>query len=104
MSKSRYYLLQTSKFNRLFDQIVELNVKLKSQPGNKRRSVRALYQHPSIQVRLNAAYTTLKNFPDDARRVLEIIAAEKSFPQTANASGTLERLDQSKWIPMRGLD
>jgi hypothetical protein len=66
-------LLQSeyAKFNRLFDQMEAVEQELKARPGDQRRALLRLYEHPNAQVRLKAVKATLAVAPADGRRMLE---------------------------------
>ncbi len=74
-------------------------------PGqDQRHSITPLLDHPNVQVRINAAYTTLVVSPTEARRTLEVIAEENTYPQMADARLTLRKLDDGSWKSMAGLE
>jgi hypothetical protein len=72
---------------------------LRSRPGDQRRSLVSLYDHPNEQVRLKAAIHTLALFSDDAREVLQKLVDDRIFPQSADASGMLRGLDEGTYVP-----
>ena len=59
-----------------------------------------LYEHGNAQVRLQAAGATLAVEPGTARRVMEAIAASKTFPQAGHAGMTLDALDRGIFKPI----
>jgi|SRR5579872_3395899 len=83
---------------RLFDEKTEIENELKRRPGDQRRSLMALYNHPNMQVRLNAAKATLAVAPEAARRVVEAIA-ETQYPQAGDAGMCLWALDKGIFVP-----
>lgn len=83
-------------YNTLFDELLRIMRELKSRPGDQRRALIPLYDHPNAQVRLSAAAATLEIEPAAARRVLEIIDRRHEFPQAANARGLLEALNEGR--------
>ena len=46
---------EIAKFNRLYGEMDEIEQELKLRPGDQRRKLGRLYDHPNIQVRLKAA-------------------------------------------------
>lgn len=84
---------QTAKFNRLFDRNQKILGELRACPGDQRRLLFALYDHPTMQVRLNAAYATYALDPARATAVFEAIVASKHFPWAGDAGMTLAMLE-----------
>ena len=84
---------QTSKFNRLFKQMVELSNELKKRDGDQRRALASLYQHPNMQVRLKAATHTREVLPVEARQQIEAIAESHWMPQAGDAGMALAIMD-----------
>ncbi|MDR6304804.1 hypothetical protein GGQ85_002519 [Nitrobacter vulgaris] len=84
---------QTSKFNRLFKQMVELSNELKKRDGDQRRALASLYQHPNMQVRLKAAIHTREVLPVEARQQIEAIAESHWMPQAGDAGMALAIMD-----------
>jgi hypothetical protein len=62
-----------SEFTRLYWQMDAIKNELKNRPGDQRRALLALFDHPDMQVRLKAAKGTLAVEPEAARRMLEQI-------------------------------
>lgn len=89
----------TAEFNRLYDQKVAILKELKSRDGDQRRSLLPLYDHPNMQVRLNAAKATLAVDPITARRMLETISTSRRFPQAGDAGMCLWNLDRGVFKP-----
>jgi hypothetical protein len=92
----------TAKHNRLFDRMTEVMAEYLVRPVEQRRALMALYLHPNVQVRYEAAYLTKDIATEEARRVLEIISDENEYPQAANARGLIRSLDEGmsdmSWI------
>lgn len=86
-------------FNRLFDRLCVVRDELKSRDGDQRTALLRLYEHPNMQVRLNAAKSTLAVAPKAAREALETIAASHHFPQAGDAGMTLFALDDGIFEP-----
>jgi hypothetical protein len=64
---------EVAKFNRLSRQMVAIRDELKSRPGDQRSALHALFEHPNLQVRLQAAKATLAVAPETARQMIERI-------------------------------
>jgi hypothetical protein len=86
-------------YKRLFDQMDAIKEELKSRPGDQRRTLIPLFEHPNAQVRLKSAITTLALAPEDARRTLQIISDRQEYPQAADARGMMMALDEGTYIP-----
>jgi hypothetical protein len=94
-----------TKYNRLFDQSIEVMAELMTRPIEHRRALMALYHHPSAQVRYKAAVATIDFAPKAARRVFEAISERNEFPQAADARGMIRNLDEGpvdmSWVLSR---
>lgn len=90
---------EVAKFNQLYDRKAAILEELKSRPGDQRRVLISLYQHPNMQVRLNAAKATLAVAPEPARRALEAIRATRWQPQAGDAGMSLRNLDRGVFRP-----
>lgn len=71
---------------------------LKSRPGDQRRALLALYDHPKLTVRLAAARATLAIAPQDARKMIEWIAS-LGGPVAGDAGMCLWALDKGVLVP-----
>jgi hypothetical protein len=87
------------KFKRLYKQMEAIEEELKNRPGDQRRTLIPLFEHPNAQVRLKSAITTLALAPEDARRTLQIISDRQEYPQAADARGMIMALDEGTYIP-----
>jgi hypothetical protein len=85
---------EIAKYNRLYDQIVAVELELKNRPGDQRAALVPLFAHPNPQVRLMAAQSALAAAPASARQTLQEIWDRKEFPQAAYAKGTLDALER----------
>ncbi|MGB6536801.1 MAG: DUF2019 domain-containing protein [Xanthobacteraceae bacterium] len=90
---------ELSEFNSLYWQIDPIREELKSRPGDQRRALLALFNHPDMQVRLNAAKSTLAIAPDQARAMLERIKERRRGPQAGDAGMCLWNLDGGVFVP-----
>ena len=88
-----------ARFNRLFDEMESVERELKGRSGDLRRALLALYGHPNAQVRLKAVKATLAVEPVAARRMLELIADSREYPQAGDAGMTLDALDSGVFKP-----
>lgn len=87
------------KFNRLFEQMNEVDNELRARGRDARLALQRLYSHPNIQVRLKAAVRTLGVAPAAARQVIQAIAGSNWFPQAGDAGMTLSALDDGIFKP-----
>jgi hypothetical protein len=87
------------KFNRLFDELTEIVEELKRRDGDQRRELLRLYEHPNLQVSLNAVKATLAVAPEHARRTLEAIAGSRKYPQAGDAGMTIDCLEWGIFKP-----
>jgi hypothetical protein len=90
---------QVAKFNRFFDSKTAVTAELSGRPGDQRRALLKLFDHPNLQVQLNAAKATLAIDPVAARRKLEEISEKKWAPQGLDAGMSLWNLDRGVFKP-----
>jgi hypothetical protein len=90
---------ETDKFNRLYRQMDATEKELRRRGRDARLALLRLYNHPNMQVRLNAAERTLGIVPTDARRLIEAISQSGCFPQAGDAGMTLWTLDEGIFKP-----
>jgi hypothetical protein len=90
---------EDAKFNRLFDEMVAIEQKLRVRDGDQRRELLRLYDHPNAQVRLNAVKATLAVTPESARSKLQAIAGSREYPQAGDAGMTLISLERGIFKP-----
>jgi hypothetical protein len=88
-----------TKFNRLFGQMEEVKRELKARDGDQRQALLRLYDHPNAQVRLKAVKATLAVAPERARRMLEIIAESREYPQAGEAGMSIDNLELGIFKP-----
>lgn len=86
-------LVETSLVNRLGDQIYKIGNELKRRPDDRGRALMTLFEHPSMDVRFNAATSLMSVFPIEARRQIEKIAVSKSYPVAGRAGMYLSMID-----------
>jgi ParB-like chromosome segregation protein Spo0J len=87
------------KFNRIYDQMVAIREELKRRPGDQRKALVKLYDHPNAQVQLQAARASLAVEPAAARMLIEKIASSRKYPQAGDAGMTLVNLDRGVFKP-----
>lgn len=90
---------EIATFNRLYSEKNAVMEELKSRAGDQRTALLALFDHPNMQVRLNAAKATLAVAPEVARRKLEAIANSGWQPQAGDAGMSLWNLDRGVFKP-----
>jgi hypothetical protein len=90
---------EIAKFNRLYDQKVAILEELKKRPGDQRGALMGLYEHPNLQVRLQAAKATLAIAPEAARQMLRLIESWGRQPYAGDAGMCLVNLDRGIFVP-----
>ncbi|MEX1083796.1 MAG: DUF2019 domain-containing protein [Xanthobacteraceae bacterium] len=90
---------EIAKVNRLYDQLEAVEAELKSRPGDQRRILLALYEHPNAQVRVKAIKATLAVVPEQARPALKALADSKDFPQAGEAGMCIYALEEGIYKP-----
>jgi len=81
---------QIPQFNQLFDCQIEIEEELRRRGVKARLALLRLYDHPNIQVRLNAAQATYRVAPEKAVALLEQIAQAGRRVQAVNARFSLK--------------
>jgi hypothetical protein len=87
-----------TEFNKLYDQMQSVKDELRARPGDQRNPLRALLDHPTMQVRLKAAITMLALAPDISKEVLRQIADSNRLPQAADAGLILNGLRDGSFV------
>lgn len=97
----------TARFSRLFERKVAVVNELRSRPGDQRRLLISLFDHPNRQVRLNAAESAYMLDQANAHAVLQEIAASRWQPQAGHAGMSLSGIERGDsliledfWIPV----
>jgi len=72
---------------------------LKRRPGDHRRALSQLYDHPNMEVRLLAAKCALAVDFEKARQLIEEIAGSRCYPQAGDAGMCLLMLDRGEFVP-----
>ena len=85
--------------NRLVRRRFAVENELKARAGDQRRQLGRYFNHPNIQVQLNAATATLALLPAEARRKIEEIASWRVGPYDLEAGMRLAALDDGTYIP-----
>jgi hypothetical protein len=83
-------------FNNLMDEMNVISKELGGRGEQARLELLSLYNHPNIQVRLQAARASLPVAPIAARNEIEAIANSRHFPQAGDAGMTLRFLKRSQ--------
>jgi hypothetical protein len=82
-----------TKQNNFMRESMRVADELRSRPGDQRSALIKLYDHPNIQVRLNAARLTLAVSPTAAREVIQTIIDSKQYPQAMDAGMCLSAIE-----------
>jgi phage pi2 protein 07 len=90
---------EISKFTKLYWQMKDVDTELRGRGDDARRTLPRLYNHPNMQVRLQAAARTLAVAPHAARQVIVSISESNWFPQAGEAGMTLSNLDSGIFKP-----
>jgi Domain of unknown function (DUF2019) len=90
---------EIGKFNRLFDQMHAVDIELRARGTEARLALLRLFDHPNMQVRLEAAKWSLGIGPEAARHVIEQVKKSQWFPQALEAGMTLRNLDSGTFKP-----
>jgi hypothetical protein len=88
-----------SQYKKLYVQMMDIANELKSRPGDQRRALMVLYEHPLPKVRLMAAHMTLALAYPSARAVIQNIVDKKEWPFAGDAGMTLDNLDSGFYKP-----
>jgi hypothetical protein len=80
-------------------QSIAVTDELKSRPGDQRSALIKLYDHPNVQVRLNAARLTFAVAPVAAREVIQAVKESKQYPQAMDAGMCLWTIEQGIFKP-----
>jgi hypothetical protein len=86
-------------FKSLFDRMQDVVQELKTRPGDQRRALLSLYDHPNLQVRLKAVKNSLAVAPEEGRRTLQAIADSREYPQAGEAGMSIRNLDRGIFKP-----
>ncbi len=87
------------KVNQLFIEMLAVDKALRTRGTEARLALLRLYDHPNIQVRLQAAKCTVGIAPVAARKVIEAVSESGWFPQAGEAGMTLRNLDEGIFKP-----
>ena len=86
-------------YNRLYGLMDGVRQELTRRPGDQRRALIPLHDHPNAQVRLKSAIATLALAPEAARRTLQTISDQQEYPQAADARGMMMAVDEGTFVP-----
>ena len=90
---------ENRRFRRLFSEMRAIEDELRGRAGDQRRALLALFDHPNLQVQLNAAKATLALEPVLGRAKIEEIRKKKWAPQGGDAGMTIYALDEGIFKP-----
>jgi ParB-like chromosome segregation protein Spo0J len=90
---------QISEYKKLYKQMAAIVDELKSRAPDARSALVSLYDHPNVQVKLQAAKLSLAVAPSEARQVIEAIARSGWMPQAGDAGMCLWFLDAGVFVP-----
>ena len=90
---------ETAKYNRLYDQMEQIELELKSRDGDQRSALLPLLEASDIHVRLKAALALLAVAPEPARQTLENIRDFALMPHSTDAILMLSALDKGTYVP-----
>ncbi|MGO8845398.1 MAG: DUF2019 domain-containing protein [Methylocella sp.] len=90
---------EVGPFRKLYLQMKEVDTELRTRGKDARSALQRLYDHPNMQVRLQAAKRTLTVAPQAARQVIESISESDWFPQAGEAGMTLSNLESGLFKP-----
>jgi hypothetical protein len=93
------YVVDTTKYNRLFAKMQTIENELKRREGDQRHALLPLLDHPNVQVRMMAAHAVLAISPALARKAFESVRESGIFPQAMDAGMTLRALDNGTYVP-----
>lgn len=88
-----------TRVNELGEALHAITIEMKNREGDQRRALLRLYDHPNIEVRLEAAEATLAVAPEMARRAIQAIAESGEYPQSGHAGMALSSLDRGTYKP-----
>ncbi len=86
-------------YNATVPRQIALEAELKRREGDQRRALLSLFEHPNMQVRLNAARAARSVAPEAARKMLQEIAASRHLPMSADAGMSIRAWDQGIYKP-----
>jgi len=90
---------QVARFRRLYREYAAIVQELRRRPGDKRRLLLALLGNGNMQVRVNAAKSTLGVDRAAARSELEAIHASRWEPQAFDAGMAVALMDEGIFKP-----
>lgn len=90
---------EIATYNRLYKKMVAVRDELKARPEDQRRVLTTLFDHPNLQVRLQAAKSTLAVAPEGARQILRDIESWGRQPYAGDAGMCLVNLDRGIFVP-----
>lgn len=95
-----HYVCNAARYNRIGDTLYEITNEMKRRPEDRGASLLKLFGHPNSQVRFNAATSVSGLYTQEARQVLQLIAASETDLLSFDAKMYLRTLDD--WIRTQG--
>ena len=90
---------QTTRYNRLYDRMKEVESELKSREGDQRIALLPLLESRHLHVRLKAAIALLAISPARARHTLQGVRDYALMPQSVDATMMLAAIDDGSYVP-----
>ncbi|MGH6838728.1 MAG: DUF2019 domain-containing protein [Methylocella sp.] len=90
---------EAGHFRKLDWQMKDVDTELRARGQDARCPLQKLYDHPNMQVRLQAAKRTLAAARQAARQVIESVSDSNWFPQAGEAGMTLSNLNSGFFEP-----
>ena len=84
---------ETARFNRLYGKLSAVVRELRARPGDERHRLLKLYDHPDLQVRLNAAERAYALDPEAAIATFQAIKDSRQYPWAGDAGMSLSLLE-----------
>jgi len=84
---------ETARFNRLLPKLSAAARELRGRPGDERHRLLKLYDHPDLQVRLNAARFAYALDPEAAIATFQAIKDTRHYPWAGDAGMSLSALE-----------
>lgn len=84
---------ETARFNRLLPKLSAVVRELRARPGDERHRLLKLYDHPVLQVRVNAARFAYALDPDAAIATFQAIKDSRRYPWAGDAGMSLSALE-----------
>lgn len=87
------------KYNRLYDELNDIEAELRRRPGDQRQALTSLYTHENAEVRLKAAFATHMVDPAGSWAVLEALDKWDVPPPAALARRRMRAIREGTYKP-----